>query len=67
MKQAPMILGIETSCDETSFAILQDTKVLSHVTSSQIKQHQSFGGVVPELATRLHTENIVYVMIAALN
>jgi N6-L-threonylcarbamoyladenine synthase len=66
MKQEPIMLGIETSCDETSFAILQDTKVLSHVTSSQIKQHQSFGGVFPELASRLHTENIGYVMMTAL-
>jgi N6-L-threonylcarbamoyladenine synthase len=66
MKQEPMILGIETSCDETSFAVLQGMQVLSHVTSSQIKQHQSFGGVFPELASRLHTENIGYVMMTAL-
>ena len=62
----PYILGIETSCDETSVAILQGTKVLSHVTSSQIQQHQSFGGVFPELASRLHTENIGYVLTTAL-
>jgi tRNA A37 threonylcarbamoyltransferase TsaD len=62
----PYILGIETSCDETSIAILQGTKVLSHVTSSQIQQHQSFGGVFPELASRLHTENIGYVLTTAL-
>jgi len=66
MKQEPIILGIETSCDETSFAVLQGLHVLSHVTSSQIKQHQSFGGVFPELASRLHTENIGYVMMTAL-
>lgn len=66
MKPEPIILGIETSCDETSFAVLQGLHVLSHVTSSQIKQHQSFGGVFPELASRLHTENIGYVMMTAL-
>lgn len=62
----PYILGIETSCDETSVAILQGTKVLSHVTASQIQQHQSFGGVFPELASRLHTENIGYVLTTAI-
>jgi len=65
MNHEPIILGIETSCDETSFALLQGEKVLSHVTASQIQQHQSFGGVFPELASRLHTENIGYVMMTA--
>lgn len=60
------ILGIETSCDETSVAIVSGTKVLSHVTASQIKQHEAFGGVFPELASRLHTENIGYVLQTAL-
>ncbi len=60
------ILGIETSCDETSIAIVSGTTVLSHVTASQIKQHESFGGVFPELASRLHTENIGYVLQTAL-
>jgi N6-L-threonylcarbamoyladenine synthase len=66
MTTSPIILGIETSCDETSIAILQGQTVLSHVTSSQIQQHQSFGGVFPELASRLHTENIGYVLTTAL-
>ncbi len=61
------ILGIETSCDETSVAIVSGTKVLSHVTASQIKQHEAFGGVFPELASRLHTENIGYVLQTALH
>lgn len=60
------ILGIETSCDETSIAIVSGTNVLSHVTASQIKQHEAFGGVFPELASRLHTENIGYVLQTAL-
>lgn len=61
------ILGIETSCDETSIAIVDGEKVLSHVTASQIKQHQAFGGVFPELASRLHTENIGYVLQTAMS
>jgi N6-L-threonylcarbamoyladenine synthase len=51
-------LGIETSCDETSAAILKDLKVLSNVTISSLKQHKKYGGVVPEIATRAHQENI---------
>ncbi|MGA0876031.1 MAG: tRNA (adenosine(37)-N6)-threonylcarbamoyltransferase complex transferase subunit TsaD [Bacilli bacterium] len=62
----PIILGIETSCDETSIAVVQGQKVLSHVTASQIQQHQAFGGVFPELASRLHTENIGYVLNTAM-
>ncbi len=53
------ILAIETSCDETSIAIIKNgCEVLSNVVSSQIKQHQKYGGVVPELASRMHTEII---------
>ena len=53
------LLAIETSCDETSIAILKDGhQILSHFISSQIKHHQPFGGVVPELASRKHTEII---------
>ena len=52
------ILAIETSCDDTSVAILQDEHILSLQTHSQIEEHNKFGGVVPELASRLHTENI---------
>jgi N6-L-threonylcarbamoyladenine synthase len=52
------ILGIETSCDETSMAIVDGIKLMAHVTASQIQQHQVFGGVFPELASRLHTEHI---------
>lgn len=49
------ILGIETSCDETSAAVLQNGRdLLSHVISSQIKTHQKYGGVVPEVASREH-------------
>ncbi|MEI8291078.1 MAG: tRNA (adenosine(37)-N6)-threonylcarbamoyltransferase complex transferase subunit TsaD, partial [Verrucomicrobiota bacterium] len=44
------LLAIETSCDETSAAVVRDGKVLSNVVSSQIKLHAEYGGVVPELA-----------------
>lgn len=51
------ILGIETSCDETSAAVVEDgVKILSNVVSSQIDIHQHFGGVVPEVASRRHVE-----------
>ncbi len=54
-----VILAIETSCDETSVAILKDGKeLLSNVVSTQIETHKQFGGVMPEIASRLHVENI---------
>ncbi|MEM6613051.1 MAG: tRNA (adenosine(37)-N6)-threonylcarbamoyltransferase complex transferase subunit TsaD [Cyanobacteria bacterium P01_C01_bin.72] len=52
------ILAIETSCDETAVAIVKKRKVLSSIVSSQIKLHQTYGGVVPELASRQHLEII---------
>lgn len=53
------ILGIETSCDETSAAVVKDgTEVLSNVIASQADIHKRFGGVVPEVASRRHVENI---------
>lgn len=61
------ILGIETSCDETAAAVLQDDRlILSSIVSSQISIHQPFGGVVPELASRKHIEAIVPVVQQAL-
>ncbi|MEN9302661.1 MAG: hypothetical protein RL264_1090 [Bacteroidota bacterium] len=59
------ILAIESSCDDTSIAVLCGQKVLSNVTASQ-KIHAQYGGVVPELASRSHQENIVPVLKAAL-
>lgn len=53
------ILAIETSCDDTAVSILKDDKtILTNIVSSQIKHHSKFGGVVPELASRLHAEKI---------
>lgn len=55
-----MILGIETSCDETSAAVVQDGRqVLANVIHSQIDLHRQYGGVVPELASRRHITNII--------
>lgn len=55
-----IIMSIETSCDETSIAILRDGKeLLANVVSSQIDKHKEYGGVMPELASRLHLENIM--------
>lgn len=54
-----LTMGIETSCDETAVAIVEDgTKVLANIIASQIETHQPFGGVVPEIASRKHLENI---------
>lgn len=61
-----IILAIETSCDETSVAIIKDKQVLSNVISSQISLHRKYGGVVPELAARAHTDNIGYVLSSAI-
>ena len=58
-----LILGIESSCDETAAALLADgNAVLSSVVASQVKTHRSFGGVVPELASREHLRNIGWVV-----
>lgn len=61
-----ILLAIETSCDETSVALIQDGNVLSSVVSSQIKLHAEYGGVVPELAAREHLSNLMPVAQAAL-
>ena len=60
-----IILAIESSCDDTSAAVLKDGILLSNVTASQ-GVHEEFGGVVPELASRAHQLNIVPVVDAAL-
>ncbi|MBR5246266.1 MAG: tRNA (adenosine(37)-N6)-threonylcarbamoyltransferase complex transferase subunit TsaD [Clostridia bacterium] len=61
------ILAIESSCDETAAAVVEDGRdILSNVVSTQIEKHKIFGGVVPEIASRLHTENISAVVEKAL-
>ncbi len=61
-----VILGIESSCDDTSAAIIRNGCLLSNVTASQ-KVHEEYGGVVPELASRAHQQNIVPTVHAAIN
>ena len=64
--QAPIyILGIESSCDDTSAAVLRDGVLLSNITASQAV-HEAYGGVVPELASRAHQQNVVPVVDQAL-
>ena len=67
MKKKLTFLGIETSCDETAASVVQENgdgtaKVLSNVVSSQIKEHEKFGCVVPEIAARAHIENIDFII-----
>lgn len=61
------VLAIETSCDETSVAVLDGRRVLASIVSSQIELHQRWGGVVPEAAARAHVEAIVPVLREALS
>ena len=63
-----IVLGIETSCDETSIAVVRDGReVLSNVIASQVELHAPFGGVVPEIAARHHIECIGYILDEALS
>ena len=61
-----LILAIESSCDDTSAAVLRNDRILSNVIASQ-KVHEQYGGVVPELASRAHRQNIVPVVDAAIS
>ena len=72
MTEKPIILGIETSCDETAVSLIQDDesgvpKILSNIVSSQFDIHKEFGGVVPELAARSHVEKIDLITKKAIN
>ena len=64
-KKCITILGIESSCDDTSAAVIKDAKILSNIVANQ-EVHQDYGGVVPELASRAHQQNIVPVVNQAL-
>ena len=71
MQKEPLILGIETSCDETAASIIQNNgsgvpKILSNIISSQFDVHKEFGGVVPDLAARAHVEKIDLIVKEAL-
>lgn len=65
MKKYPIILGIETSCDETAAAIIQNNNILSNIIYSQ-SIHKKSGGVIPEFASRLHFKNIIKVVNSAI-
>ncbi|WP_078543037.1 tRNA (adenosine(37)-N6)-threonylcarbamoyltransferase complex transferase subunit TsaD [Litchfieldia alkalitelluris] len=68
MKTDQIVMGIETSCDETAVAILKNGReILSNVVASQIESHKRFGGVVPEIASRHHVEEITMVIEEAMN
>ncbi|MDP2930606.1 MAG: tRNA (adenosine(37)-N6)-threonylcarbamoyltransferase complex transferase subunit TsaD, partial [bacterium] len=58
MKKNFLILGVDTSCDETSVAVTQDDRVLSNIIASQVEFHKPYGGVYPMLAKRKHQEFI---------
>lgn len=62
-----LLLAFETSCDETSVAVLRSGEVLSNIVASQVQLHAEYGGVVPELATREHLRNLPHVCRAALS
>ena len=67
MSSDKIILGFETSCDETAVAILKGSEVLVNIISSQVDIHEKFGGVVPEVASRAHVETIRNLFHSALN
>jgi len=63
---APLVLGIETSCDETGIGIVRGTTLLANVISSSMEEHARYGGVVPEVAARAHLEALTPALTAAL-
>tara|TARA_Y100000992_G_scaffold297601_1_gene261432 strand:- start:69 stop:1142 length:1074 start_codon:yes stop_codon:yes gene_type:complete len=72
MSKKPLILGIESSCDETAASIISENTqgnpiILSNIVSSQVDVHKEFGGVVPELAARSHIEKIDWIVKKAIN
>ena len=66
MKNEPLVLGIETSCDETGIGIVRGSTLLANVISSSMDEHARYGGVVPEVAARAHLEALVPALQAAL-
>ncbi|HBR86047.1 MAG TPA: tRNA (adenosine(37)-N6)-threonylcarbamoyltransferase complex transferase subunit TsaD, partial [Firmicutes bacterium] len=67
MAERRCILAIESSCDETAAAVLDGDELKSNIISTQIKEHQKYGGVYPELASRLHLQNVASVIFMALD
>src|SRR5688500_7523143 len=64
--QGAVILAIESSCDETAASVCRNGKILSNFIANQ-KVHEAYGGVVPELASRAHMQNIIPVVDSAIN
>ncbi|HEY4556969.1 MAG TPA: tRNA (adenosine(37)-N6)-threonylcarbamoyltransferase complex transferase subunit TsaD [Enteractinococcus sp.] len=64
---APIVVGIETSCDETGIGIVAGTKLLAHQVASSMDEHVAFGGVIPEIAARAHVTEFLPVLDAALD
>ena len=72
MTKKPLILGIESSCDETAASIITENEkgipiILSNIVSSQTEIHKEFGGVVPDLAARSHLEKIDWIVQKAID
>ena len=59
MSDEPLVLGIETSCDETGIGVVRGTTLLADAVASSVEEHARFGGVVPEVASRAHLEAMV--------
>ena len=63
MEKDLLVMGIESSCDETAVSIVKNGReIVSNIVSSQIESHKRFGGVVPEIASRHHVEQITIVL-----
>ena len=62
----PVVLGIESTCDETAAAIVRGRELLSNVVASSMEEHARYGGVIPELASRAHQQNIIPVIDTAI-
>jgi N6-L-threonylcarbamoyladenine synthase len=68
MKKDQLVMGVESSCDETAVAIIKNGReIVANVVASQIESHKRFGGVVPEIASRHHVEQITIVLEEAMN
>ena len=62
----PLVLGIESSCDETGIGIVRGTRLLTNTVSSSMEEHVRFGGVIPEIASRAHLDAMIPALEAAL-
>ncbi|GHU47802.1 hypothetical protein FACS1894218_3030 [Bacilli bacterium] len=64
--KSALVLAVETSCDDTSIAIIKNGKVLSNVIVSTVKQHMKYGGIVPEIAARGHEQDLLPTLVLAI-